>query len=146
MLNESPNERTLQHVLEKLPSQVQLPADWSDFFMLAGPVGHEYSEQRRHARMYLRGRALLERRGNYHTVYTTDISRSGLGFLHFEQLFPRERLRLWLPQGLSLAISSARCRRVQDKCFTCGARIDLEADQSAVHQMMREAMHRLGVA
>jgi len=146
MLNATSTERTLQHVLERLPSQVRLPADWSDFFMLEGPVGHEYDEQRRHSRLYLRGRALLERRGNYFTVYTTDISRSGIGFVHSEQLFPRECLRLWVPQGLSLAISSARCRRVQDNCFTCGARIDTEADQEAVHRFMREALHRTGVA
>jgi hypothetical protein len=49
-----------------------------------------------------------------------DLSRSGLRFLHGEQLFPLERMRVVLPDGKRRLIEVKWCRRVQDRCYEVG--------------------------
>ncbi len=57
----------------------------------------------------------------WHKVYTKDVSRTGAGFLHGEQLFPKEQLTLLLPDGRCRPIEVIRSRRVADHCYEIGA-------------------------
>jgi hypothetical protein len=63
----------------------------------------------------------LPRADTRHVVYTKDVSRGGIGFLHSEPLFPMEQFRLALPDGKSRTIEVVRCRRIQQRCFEIGA-------------------------
>jgi hypothetical protein len=53
---------------------------------------------------------------------TLDISRSGIAFLHSEQLFPGERVSLWLPIGKRSYVVE-RCVEHNDSCFEIGAAV-----------------------
>ena len=65
-------------------------------------------------------------RDSVHVIYTRDISHSSIGFLHAEQLFPLERVRLNLANGLTFELTIRRCVRMQANCYSCGGHIDPE--------------------
>lgn len=78
---------------------------------------------------YRQTAAVLPRPGEWHKVYTTDISRGGLAFLHSEQLFPCERMRIVLLSDdlpgcfgarREFFLEVARCRRVKTRCYEVG--------------------------
>lgn len=89
---------------------------------------------RRHGRLLCRGenlRAALEyrrslpalvREAGWLAVYTSDVSRSGCGFLHSEPLYPGEQLGLVLVNGSRHLIEIAWCRRLGPRCFAIGSR------------------------
>lgn len=112
----------IEKVWNGLGCQVELPADWGDFFQHSGMTPIEYDDRRTYARMHLRGKAVYRHGGSYFAVYTRDVSRSGVAFFYMEQLFPGERGRIWLANGLSHDVEVARCRRRSKTCYECGAR------------------------
>ncbi len=127
--------------LEDLACRVELPPVWEDFFEKTGALPSGADDKRRHPRHYLRTYAAVgyhqtfssvPRRQAWHKVYTKDVSRSGLAFLHSEQLFPRERLEILLPDGRTCFIEVARCHRIQDRCFEVGARFVDKLHESIV--------------
>lgn len=64
----------------------------------------------------------LSRAEEWHASWVIDISRSGAGLLHWEQLYPCERLRLALPDdGMRLA-EVVWCQRLGANCFHIGSR------------------------
>jgi hypothetical protein len=122
--------RKLSQMVGPLPCEVELPAAWSDFFDHRGPTPTCPRERRRFPRPYLRAMAALRhqrslpalaRSTTWHKVYTKDVSRAGVGFLHSEQLFPMEQMRLVMPDGRCRRIEVVRCRRIQERCFEIGA-------------------------
>lgn len=56
-----------------------------------------------------------------HRIYLQDLSRGGIGFLHFEQLYRGERTQVLFVNGRSMLIEIARCRRIRENCFSVGA-------------------------
>ena len=122
----------LADLLDSLPCEIELPAKWEDYFDKTGLLATGPEDKRRCPRFYLRAFAALETRQTFpalarphqwHRVYTKDVSRGGLCFLHSEQLFPRERMRILMgPEGQQHAIAITRCTRIQDHCFEIGAR------------------------
>ena len=50
-------------------------------------------------------------------IFVKDISRSSIAFLHFEQLFPRERADVILFDGGVRSIEISRCRKLQSDCY-----------------------------
>jgi hypothetical protein len=120
---------TLNQLLEKLECHVQVPDKWDDFYDRRGPMPATSEDRRRFARLHCPGRAVLqmettlpaiERGQQVHCVLTKDISRGGLSFLHTEQLFPEERIKLWLPIGKHDALI-VRCQRRNENCYEIGA-------------------------
>lgn len=125
----------------QLPCDIELPPSWIDFFdhPESRPIREVPIEKRRHARRYLRAYAglqyrqtasVLRRPMTWHRVYMTNLSRGGILFLHSEQLFPLERMRMLLPDPRirelvrdpeDCAIEVVRCHRIQDHCFEIGA-------------------------
>jgi hypothetical protein len=98
-----------------------LPDDWGDFFEHTGLVPTEYDDRRTYARVHFRGKAVVRHANNFYAIYTRDVSRSGIAFYHINQMFPGDRCRIWLPNGLSHDVQVARCRRRHKACYECGA-------------------------
>jgi hypothetical protein len=64
----------------------------------------------------------LPRDHAWFAVYLTDVGRGGVGLLHGEPLYPKERLRVVLLDGSLRRIEVVRCERVVERCFSIGAR------------------------
>jgi hypothetical protein len=114
-----------------LPCEVQLPDGWAVGALEQGLFASGPEERRGFLRRALRTCAALEHRQTFpslgrarawHRVYVVNVSRSGLLLLHSEQLFPKERLVVVLPDGKDVLIEISRCRRIQDRCFEVGGR------------------------
>ena len=100
-----------------------------------GPLPVEYVDKRRHRRFHYRQKAILTHNGRHAAVYTKDIARRGLCFLHSQQLLPLEEVSLSLPTGDRVRLVVRRCRRKQDNCFECGAEI-----HEVTHELDRQLL------
>lgn len=118
----------LADLFAQLPCEIRLPAGWSDFFEVRGVVPPVQDDMRRFVRHQFRGKAVLEltqtlpaieREPSRYCVYTRDLSRQGVGFVHASQLYPGEQIQLWLPQR-KMAVDVVRCNRVAASCYVVG--------------------------
>ncbi len=112
----------------ELPLLVQLPAEMSRFFQEAGYLETVFCELRGQARLRVRCQSELEsdfvppflgikkRRAK---VLIKDLSRSGLGLLSHEQLWPGETFWVEL-HGRRLHVRVVRCRKLAHACFEVG--------------------------
>jgi hypothetical protein len=124
----------LNRVLASLEDRIELsPAERLIFFHADSSVpSAKPDERRRFPRRQLRMRAVMdlrqslpaiERERAFHCVYLRDISRTGIGFLHADELFPGEECRLILPQK-ELHLNIVLCRRQGPRCYVIGARFN----------------------
>lgn len=113
---------------------VRLPDEWVDYYVKRGVLPGTYDERRRFPRYYYRGRAMLHSGDKQYVIYTKDLSRCGIGFYHYKQLFPGDAAVLWLPPDTRLAVGVTRCNRVSENCYECGAEFVAKADQDAAVQ------------
>jgi hypothetical protein len=129
----------LTDVVALLQCDINLPSNWDDFFEQSGLLHASSDDQRRFRRRNMRALAALEyrqtapalRRGpGWFRVYLKDVSVGGLSFIHSEQLFPLERMRMLLPddelakilpERVESIVEITRCVRIQDRCFVVGA-------------------------
>jgi len=132
MLEHDGARQAIGEILDRLECKVELPSSREEFFEPTGRLPTIPGDRRRYPRHYLRAVAALQCRQTFaalprpaawHKVYTKDISRCGLAFLHSQQLFPRERMRIILPDGQPRIIEVLRCRRIQERCYEIGARM-----------------------
>ena len=131
----------LDELVAQLHCEIQLPESMADFFSVDGSaLPAMYSCRRRFQRISLRVFAGLHvrqsspaipRQAKWHRIYLKDVSHGGAAFLHSEQLFPRERMKILMPDdrirrllpGRSQAIIEViRCRRIGEKCFDIGSK------------------------
>lgn len=124
-------QRDPVQVIAALPGKVALPPQWSGFFDKRGAVPIQPDDQRRYPRFYFRTVAgltyvpslpNLARPTESQRVLVKDISRGSAAFLHSEQLFPRELVKLLLIDGVERLLEVTRCRRIQADCFEVGAK------------------------
>ena len=120
----------LNRVLASLEDRIELsPAERLTYFR-ADPnmPPPNADERRRFPRLQLRQKAVMdlrqtlppiEREPAFHCVYVRDISRTGIGFLHADELFPGEKCQLWLPQK-QLQVNIVLCRRQGPRCYVIG--------------------------
>jgi hypothetical protein len=89
------------------------------------------SDTRQFPRRYLVAPAIVEyrdglpahpRQPQRHSVIVADLSRSGLRFLHSEQIFPGELAIIQIASGKQMHIEIARCRKIADCCYEVGAK------------------------
>ncbi|HEY3969005.1 MAG TPA: PilZ domain-containing protein [Planctomycetaceae bacterium] len=122
----------LNQVLASLEDRIELtPVERLTYFRADSGVMPTFpDEHRSFARRQLRMRAAMdlrqtlpaiERERAFHCVYLRDISRTGIGFLHADELFPGEECTLWLPQK-ELHVAVVHCRRKAARCYIVGAR------------------------
>lgn len=116
-------------LLQTLTCGISVP-DWYEALLskrgeLAGPA----DDRRQFPRYYYPTKALMRYRGNLpsrprplnpYIVLCRDLSRSGIGFLHEEPLYPSEEVLLWLPTGCR-TYCVRRCVRHNEKCYQIGA-------------------------
>jgi hypothetical protein len=119
--------------IEHLPCSVVLPATLEAAFEQQGSIPSLPGCKRRFPRFRCRGksnRIALEHRQSlpglpreqaWFAAYLTDIGRGGIGLLHSEPLYPKERLRVVLLDGSLRQIQIARCERVGLRCYSIGA-------------------------
>ena len=138
--------------VEQLPAQVkcevELPPEWNDRRQLAkGPLPTVSNDRRRFPRFHYRVRAILQCRETFparrcsreaYMVYTETISRGGLIFLHSEQLFPSQQIRIYLPGGMPQDLQVVRCRQLHERCFEVGARFALELHHATVSVFLKQ--------
>lgn len=123
-------------MLECRNERCVVDADWSNlelqavlpdsikacFFDKIGPMPRFKHNQRQYHRYYFRHRSILNDGGTQLGVFTTDISRLGVGFLSPVQLLPLRSVFLKLPNGAELSLQATRCNRIDRLCYECGAR------------------------
>ena len=114
---------------DKLPSRPALPGKWSDFLDKKGPLPSMQGCRRRVGRFHFRQKAILERDGKQYAVWTKDVSRNSIIFICGFQLFPRDQVKLLLPDGPYPKLIVARCLRHAKSCYECGSRFALDAAQ-----------------
>jgi hypothetical protein len=114
-------------------ASAESPLEESDheFFAKAGPLPTIFDDARQFPRFYLRGRARAiifpphPSQGTepvHCTVLTRDLSRGGLGIVHVQQLFPRQRVELEL--GGTLLVGEIQwCRRLRRHFYLAGCRL-----------------------
>ena len=130
----------LADAITKLPCEIELPESLSNFFEISGLSQSSAGDKRLSARwknrtvaglLYRTTFPVLPRSEEWHPIYLKDLSRTGAGFVHSEQLYPLERMRILLIDERSSrllrnnclrTVEVVRCRRVQDKCFEVGVR------------------------
>jgi len=120
--------------IERLPCTVILPAIWEDDFDLQGPPLSFAGCRRRFPRFRCRGKDIrialeyrqtlpgLPREHTWFAVYFCDLGRGGIGLLHGDSLYPKERLRVVLLDGSLRQIEIVRCARMDEHCYSIGAR------------------------
>jgi hypothetical protein len=126
MLDIHHEQQLIEQLWESAGVKVRLPESFHQMFFAphgAMPVHHD--NRRAYHRYYMRGKAVVLRGDSTQAAYTKDVSRQGVGFLSPIQLLPKERVKLRLPKT-QLSLEIARCRRVEQGCFECGARFALE--------------------
>jgi PilZ domain len=120
-----------------VPCLVVLPPSWTDFFEVHGPIRCEYSDRRAFRRVHFRGEALLTVGDEHFRVYTKDLSRGGMSFLHHKQLFPLDRVAIWWSSDDRAQLEVIRCTRLGECCYACGSRAVDEADRDALLKVLR---------
>jgi len=118
----------LNQLLKSLECNAQVPSHLQDLFSRRGVIEPTFDERRRFVRRHFPSKVVLElsqtvpgvsRDHKFYCVLTKDMSRNSIAILHSEQLYPGERLLLWLPIG-KLRCQVSRCRRHNSQCFeTC---------------------------
>jgi hypothetical protein len=120
------NGQKLMHDLwDSTATKVDLPASLrSAYFGAQGPAPLYHDNRRSFHRYYMRGKAVLKRGPSMIGTYTKDVSRQGVAFLSPVPLLPKERVKLRVPTA-ELLLEVTRCRRLDPKCFECGAKFAL---------------------
>lgn len=101
--------------------RTKIPASWTDFFDQQGPAPIEFNNARAYHRFYLRTKAVVVVGAQHLAGYTKDVSRLGMGVYVPIQLFPRQRIRVWVPEGRDYQMTVTRCLRIGPDCYECGA-------------------------
>ena len=131
MLEFRDQEQELVSAVGPLKCALELPSSFEDDVRQTGPLPGAYSDRRRHPRFrfsvcaalrYRQTFPSLSRPDGWHKVFTKDLARGGLSFLHSEPLFPRERMQIVLPGQAERTIEVVSCVRVQKRCFRVGVR------------------------
>lgn len=122
----------LARQFDQIACRLQLPEQWAEtYFSETGALPTTFDERRSFTRYRLRGKAILElestiptipRRPQKHLVFTYDVARGGLAFLHTEQLYPSEIGRLWLPTQ-KVVVQVARCQYLTETCYLVGTEL-----------------------
>ena len=128
MLDVGNSREIVQQQWESLENRAELPGDAEQYWAKSGPMPVITDTQRRFNRHYLREIAVLRYQDSTLGVYTKDVSRMGFGFYSPIQLFPGDEVELNLPGRDPLNLHVARCKRLENKCYDCGANFSSFSD------------------
>jgi hypothetical protein len=121
-----------QQLIAQAPCRVRLPADVAKLLGAMGGAVAQTNNSRAGVRYKTVRRAAIQLHGNLPAfprhnslvgAIVQDFSRESMGILYHEQLFPEERLRLWM-SSLSVEAKVIRCRRRGPQCYEIGLALD----------------------
>lgn len=115
------NAATIERLWEESDAKAQLPEPQEKFFAVSGSLPERPGCQRVYERHFLRRKAIVKRHSVTLAVYTQDCSRMGLAFVSPVQLFPRERIKIWIDRQRCYELEIIRCRRKAENCYECGS-------------------------
>jgi hypothetical protein len=125
MLEFDNGQKIMNDLWQATPSKVDLPESLRpEYFGAQGPAPLYHDNRRTFHRYYMRGKAVLKRGSSMIGTYTKDVSRQGVAFLSPVPLLPKERVKLRVATA-ELLLEVTRCRRLEPKCFECGAKFAL---------------------
>jgi hypothetical protein len=114
------------------PLLVQLPKELESFYEEHGYLPSTAFENRSNARLRVRSEGKLEflclphaasrARQAAGRVLIKDLSRTGIGILYHEQIFPEEKFRITFQQR-QIDVLSVRCRRLSSACYEIGGEV-----------------------
>jgi hypothetical protein len=128
---ENDYSKVLTKLLDTCECDLAVPSEWEVRLEQRGVIDPVLDDRRQHVRHRFSCWAVLQcdqtfpsipRESALTQVLTSNVSRDGLAFLHSEQLFPGERVLLWLPIGKRVYVVE-RCIEHEDNCFEIGASI-----------------------
>lgn len=131
-----------QRVIESVPCLVEIPPALAEYLEEEGYSAPSPLEERKYARyrfcrpaalQILEDLPLLPRMRKTGGGYIVSISIGGAAILFDEQLYPQERVRIWLAAG-TLSGTVARCRRLGTRCYEVGVILD---ERTQVHRITR---------
>jgi hypothetical protein len=134
MLEYDNSKEFVEKLWHQLGCRIAISEEIDEFFAAKGPQPNTFAGQRQHLRYFYRDKALLIRNKAVYAIYTKDISHASIGFLHFEQLFPLDCVRLYLANGTKFDLTIRRCLRLQTLCYECGGQIE-KTDRMNTMQM-----------
>ncbi len=126
------------------PSRLQIPTSLARALTVA--QRHSHIEQRQSPRIGLLLHAAAEVAGPLPAFPRTDTrgkaiicdaSLRGMRFLFDQQLWPGERVSLFLPEA-QLSGEVARARRLQPQCYEIGIRLDAALPPALIKQFMAQ--------
>lgn len=125
--------------LAEMKCRVQVPRALRRLFESRGLIESKPHERRRFTRLASPSKMLLEIEATikesdgvsrFFSVLATDLSRSGVAFLHEQELFPGDAPVLWFPTG-KVACRVARCLRHNARCFEIGTEFEVGLQSAA---------------
>lgn len=119
------------------PLKVVLPEELQRFYAERGYLAAMPHEDRSHARLNVRSQGFIRFSSSepilnceiissdtcQGTILVKDISKTGIAILYHRQIFPCERLEIFL-HGRAIEATAVRCRRIGPQCYETGATID----------------------
>ena len=130
MATEAGDDAAFQKALSVLPFEITVPRAILEGYQGSGPTKTTRCEQRRYVRFLHMTRGILRyeqtfpsigRSNALHTVLIINVSKCGVGLLNGEQLFPSERMNLWMAGKGVFQVTVARCRKINEHCYEVGA-------------------------
>ncbi len=142
-------------LLQELDCQIQLPTKWERvYFEEKGLQRASFDERRRFLRANLRTKGLMRLRSvlpgisrapRLYVIYTYNIARAGIAFLHSQQLFPEEICELWLPKSQLpqkvMIVEVVQCTYVGENCYLIGAQLIVNDITSAETRNPNPSLH-----
>jgi hypothetical protein len=126
MLEVDNGQKLIEDLWEATNSQVELTESLkASFFGAHGPEPMFHDNKRSYHRYFMRGKAVLKRGKLMFGTYTKDVSRQGVAFYSPVPLLPKERVKIRLATA-ELSLEVTRCRRIDPKCYECGAKFALQ--------------------
>jgi PilZ domain-containing protein len=130
MLEVDNGQKLMEDLWVATSAKVELPdALKPAFFGAQGPEPLFHDNKRTYHRYFMRGKAVLKRGKSMFGTYTKDVSRQGVAFYSPVPLLPKERVNLRLATA-ELSLEVTRCRRIDPKCYECGAKFALQGRSS----------------
>ena len=114
------NATTIIERWDSLESQAALTVPLAEFFAPKGPMPDRKGCHRSYERHFMRCKAIMQHQVDTHAIYIKDCSRTGMGILSPIQLFPKQRVQVWVDNQRSYQLEIARCRKRGPRSYDCG--------------------------
>jgi hypothetical protein len=142
MLDRNTPDQAVTDWIGSLTCDVQFPEKMRANFERTGPAPTIPDDVRSTVRIHCCGnnRAALElrqtlpaipRENAWNSIYMTNVSKNGCGFIHSQILYPSERFSVILLTGIKRFVEVVWCRRIDTYCYSVGSRFCSQENATA---------------